>query len=436
MKEALRQSFENLRTNKLRSFLTMFGIMWGVISIVILSALGEGFQRGNQAVLEELGKNVVIIRNGRTSTQVGGERAGRVIRLSIEDVHALQQKSRLIQFISPELMRGNVSVKSAYNAGSLQMSGIWPPFQTIRTIEVSDGRLINDADNQEGRRVVVIGREASKQLFADRNPVGDQLKLNGLTYTVIGRIRQKFQDSNYTGRDELRLFVPYEAMRRDFPMTGQFDTPDSVSAIVAAPYQWVADTLREQVESDSFRGVFSLFGQTMVEQEIRRVLAPVHGFQDDDREALSLWNTAVESVMFSKMIAAMKNFFLGVSIITLALGGIGVMNIMLVAVRERTREIGLRKAIGAPAKSIHQQFLIEGFALTIFSGLIGFGAGVGLCKLINLLPMPARFSGMIVTPGTAVFAVVALSVVGILAALYPAARAAALPPVESLRYEA
>jgi len=224
-------------------------------------------------------------------------------------------------------------------------------------------------------------------------------------------------------------------MRRDFPKTGPFDTPDSLSAIVAAPYPWVADALRDEIDSDAFHGVFSLFGQTMVEREIRHVLAPVHGFDESDREALSLWNTAVESVMFSKMIQAMKNFFLGVSIITLALGGIGVMNIMLIAVRERTREIGLRKALGATPKLIHRQFVIEGFALTIFSGLLGFAGGVGLCRLINILPRPARFSGMIVTPGTAVFAVVSLAVVGILAALYPAARAAALPPVESLRYD-
>ena len=149
MKEALKQSIDNLRTNKLRSCLTMFGIMWGVISIVILSAMGEGFQRGNQAVLEELGKNIVVIRNGRTSVQAGGERAGRVIRLNIGDVHELRSKSRLIQHLSPELMRGGVSIKSAYNAASLQISGIWPEFQNIRTIEVSHGRLINQADNDE-----------------------------------------------------------------------------------------------------------------------------------------------------------------------------------------------------------------------------------------------------------------------------------------------
>jgi len=436
MREAIKQSLSNLRTNKLRSVLTMFGIMWGVVSIVILSALGEGFQRGNQAVLEELGKNVVIIRNGRTSTQAGGERAGRIIRLTIGDVHQLKEKAKLIETISPELQRSGVSVKSQYNAASLSMSGIWPEFQTIRTIQVSDGRLINAADNDQARRVVVIGREASKQLFADRNPIGDQLKLNGLTYTIVGRVRKKFQDSNYSGQDDFRLFVPYEAMRRDFPMTGPYDTPDSINVIVAAPYQWVAESLREQLESEAFHGVFNLFGQTFVEQEIRHVLAPVHGFDEDDREAVSLWNTAIESVMFSKMIQAMKNFFLGVSIITLALGGIGVMNIMLVAVRERTREIGLRKALGATRQVIHRQFVVEGFALTVFSGALGFVAGIALCKLINMLPMPARFSGMIVTPGTAVFAVVSLAVVGILAALYPAARAASLPPVESLRYEA
>ena len=166
------------------------------------------------------------------------------------------------------------------------------------------------------------------------------------------------------------------------------------------------------------------------------MLAPLHGFDERDREALSLWNTAIESVMFSKMVRAMKNFFLGVSLITLVLGGIGVMNIMLVAVRERTREIGLRKALGATPALIHRQFVIEGVGLTLVSGMFGFFAGVILCKVINLLPMPARFAGMIVTPGTSIVAVVALAAVGILAAVYPAARAAALPPVESLRYEA
>src|SRR5213593_4263541 len=143
----LSQVWQNLKANKIRSFLTMFGIVWGVISIVILSALGEGFQRGNDKVLRELGTNILIIRNGRTSKQAGGERAGRVIRIDIGDVLALQQQSKLLEHVTPEIMRGGVKVKSAFNSATLQMSGVWPVFQTIRTIEVDRGRLINDEDN-------------------------------------------------------------------------------------------------------------------------------------------------------------------------------------------------------------------------------------------------------------------------------------------------
>src|SRR6185436_724254 len=153
----LPQVWDNLRANKLRSFLTMFGIIWGIVSIVILSALGEGFQRGNETVLRELGTNILIIRNGRTSLQAGGERAGRPIRLDIGDVLALKEHTKLIEHVTPEVMRGGVKVKSAFNSATLQMSGVWPIFQSIRTIEVERGRLINEEDNTAVRRVVVIG---------------------------------------------------------------------------------------------------------------------------------------------------------------------------------------------------------------------------------------------------------------------------------------
>ena len=170
--ELLRQTWSNLAANKLRSFLTMFGIMWGVISIVLLSAVGEGFQRGNQHVLEELGKNIVIIRNGRTA-DAGRRRAGRAAHpLDIEDVRLLQEQSKLLADVSPELMRGGIRAKSAFNSSSLQLSGVWPAYQSMRTIEVDRGRLITEADCREARRVVVIGTEASRQLFAERDPVG------------------------------------------------------------------------------------------------------------------------------------------------------------------------------------------------------------------------------------------------------------------------
>jgi putative ABC transport system permease protein len=433
--ELLRQTWSNLAANKLRTFLTMFGIMWGVISIVLLSAVGEGFQRGNQHVLEELGKNIVIIRNGRTAMQAGGARAGRLIQLDIEDVRLLKGQSQLLGDVSPELIRGAIRAKSAFNSSSLQLSGVWPAYQAMRTIEVDRGRLISEADCREARRVVVIGAEASRQLFAERDPVGSAIGLNGLPYTVIGRVRKKDQDSNYTGADNERLFIPYEAARKDFPMPGGQYTADSVSTIIAAPRPEVARQFAEWLEREGIGSFLGLEAQGPVEMDIKTTLAPRHGFDPRDPEALSMWNTAIEAVMFGKMIGAMHTFFVWVSLITLTLGGIGVMNIMLVAVKERTREIGIRKAIGATSRAIQWQFLSEGLALTLSSGAIGLVAGTGLCALVNLAPMPSRFSGMITTWQTTAMAIAVLTFIGVAASTYPARRAASLPPIEALRYE-
>ncbi|MBI4473373.1 MAG: ABC transporter permease [Acidobacteria bacterium] len=428
----LSQVWDNLKANKIRSFLTMFGIVWGVISIVILSALNEGFQRGNEKVLRELGRNILIIRNGRTSLQAGGERAGRPIRLQYADALGLKEHSRLLEHITPELMRSGVRVKSRFNSASLQMSGIWPVFQTIRTIEVDRGRLITEPDNAEARRVVVIGIEAARQLFADRDPVGSEITLNGIPYTIIGKIRKKEQDSNYTGADNFRLFVPYETMRKDFPLPGNLNTPDSLSAIIAAPYEEVAEQL---VAVMARQGKIDFFKGGPLEDEIRGIIGKRHNFDRQDKEALSIWNTSLESVLFHNIIKSMNDFFVSVSIITLALGGIGVMNIMLIAVKERTKEIGLRKALGATPRNVQWQFFGEGLALTVISGLLGLVLALVLSELVNLAPMPARFAGMIVTWQTTLFSIAVLIVIGVAAATYPARKAAELQPVEALRFE-
>lgn len=432
MHELLKQTFSNLLANKLRSFLTMFGIIWGIISIVLLSAMGEGFQRGNQKVLNELGKNIVIIFNGRTSLQAGGERAGTPVTMTIQDVIALRNEAKLLEYVSPELMRGSVKAKSAFNAASAGISGVDPVYQKIRTIELERGRLMSDADNDEARRVAIIGWDLSKQLFADRDPVGARLSFDGIPYTVIGKLRRKDQDSNYTGPDNNRIFVPYQAMRRDFPLPGKANTADDLSTIIAAPYDHVIEDLNRIVEAE---GTIDFERGGPVDQEIRAVIARRRGLDPQDNEAVPTWNTAMESVMFRKIIKSMREFFLIVSIITLALGGIGVMNIMLIAVRERTKEIGLRKALGATARNIQWMFFAEGLFLTLLSGTLGLAAGIGLCSLINLLPMPERFTGMTITWQVAALAVAALALVGVLAALYPARRAAEMVPIEALRYE-
>jgi putative ABC transport system permease protein len=429
MREAIIQVVQNLRANKLRSFLTMFGILWGVISVVILSATGEGFRRGNQHVLEELGRNIAIVWGGRTSMQVGGERAGRRILLTIEDVRALQRESSMIRVVSPEINRG-ASVKSLYNAASLQVHGIEPQYQDIRTIDIEQGRGFRYSDEEQALRVAIIGADAAKQLFGTRNTVGQIVKLNGIPYTVIGRIRKKDQDSNYSGPDNDKVFVPFSAMTRDLPLPGA--PVGTLSQIIVSPQQNVVDRLPGVLDSRTGR-IEDI--DWPLEREIRRILGPLHRFDSEDKNAIAVWDTTLETLMFGRMIETMKTFFRTVGFVTLALGGIGVMNIMLVAVRERTREIGVRKALGATTRQVQRQFFLEGFLLTMLSGALGFVMALTLCVAVNQLPLPTRFQGMVLTWQTGVWAVSILTLIGVITSTYPARRAAQLPPVEALRFE-
>lgn len=430
MREALHQAFDNLRANKLRSFLTCFGILWGIIAVVVLSATGEGFRRGNQAVLEELGRNIAIVWGGRTTMQAGGERAGRRIFLTQADARAIEREAGLVAVVSAEINRG-LPIKSRYNAASLQVHGIEPQYQAIRTIDIEAGRSFVETDNIEARRVAIIGADAWAQLFATRESLGERVQIGGLPYTVIGKIRKKNQDSNYSGPDNDKVFVPFESMAKDFP---RLEAPvGTLSQLIVAPRQAVVEALPAVL--DARTGRISDIDWPLA-RDVRRVLAGRKDFDPADRDALQVWDTSLESLMFGRMIDTMRQFFGIVGVITLALGGLGVMNIMLVAVRERTREIGVRKALGATTAAIQRQFFLEGFFLTMVSGTIGFAVALALCALVNMAPMPARFQGMIVTWQAGIVALVTLVLIGVVTSTYPARRAAQLPPVEALRYEA
>jgi putative ABC transport system permease protein len=431
MPEILKQVLANLRANKIRSILTMFGILWGVMSVVILSATGEGFRLGNQRVLQELGRNVVIVWGGRTSLQAGGGRAGRRILLNVDDARAMERDSGMIAVVSAELQRGAVQVKSAYNAAALTVHGIEPQYQAIRTIDIEHGRPFRFTDEEASHRVAIVGADAASQLFGARSAIGQRIELNGLPFTVVGTIRRKDQDSNYSGPDNNKAFIPYSTMARDFPRTDA--AAGVVSQILLAPKPFVLDLLDGALEERT-GSVADI--RWPLEHEVRRILARRHGFPEEDRDAVTIWDTSVQSLMFERMVQAMRDFFTIVGIVTLALGGIGVMNIMLVAVRERTREIGVRKALGATTAQIQRQFFLEGFILTAMSGAAGFGIALVLCSLVNLLPMPTRFQGMILTWPAGAGAVLALVTIGVATCTYPARRAARLPPVEALRFEA
>jgi putative ABC transport system permease protein len=430
MKEALVQSIQNLRANKLRSLLTMFGILWGMISVVVLSATGEGFRRGNDKVLRELGKNIGIVWGGRTSMQAGGERAGREIRLTLEDARAIAAESSMIAVVSPEIERGAVKVKSAYNAATARITGIEPQYQDIRTIELQYGRNFTWKDEEQVSRVAIVGADMAEQLFGKRNILNEPITLNGMPYIVVGKIRKKSQDSNYSGPDNNKIFVPFAAMSQDLPRTDA--APGTLSDIIVAPKDWVVEQLPRALDERTGR-IEDI--DWPLERNVRAIVARRHGFDPADRQAIAVWDTSLETLMFGRMIGHMKQFFSIVGIVTLALGGIGVMNIMLVAVKERTREIGVRKALGATTAIIERQFFLEGFFLTVLSGGAGMLLALALCQLVNLAPMPDRFSGMVLSWQSGVVALVTLVVIGVVTSTYPARRAAELPPVEALRFE-
>jgi len=430
MKEAFIQSLQNLRANKLRSFLTMFGILWGMVSVVVLSAMGEGFQVGNGQVMRELGKNIGILWGGRTSMQAGGERAGRVVFLTLDDARALAAESSMVSVVSPELSRGGVRVKSPYNAATTNINGVEPQYQDIRTIELEYGRQLTWKDEEQVTRVAILGFDMAEQLFGKRNVLNEVITFNGISYTVVGKMRKKNQDSNYSGPDNNKIFVPFATMARDMPRP---DVKNGVlSDIIVTPKDWVVDRMPDVLEARTGRIQDITWP---LERDLRAILARRHGFDPDDRDAIAMWDTSLQTMMFGRMIDHMKTFFTIVGVVTLALGGIGVMNIMLIAVKERTREIGVRKALGATTSNIQRQFFLEGFFLTMLSGGSGMLLAVGLCALINLAPMPGRFAGMLLSWNMTLSSLTLLVLVGVVTSTYPARRAAELPPVEALRFE-
>jgi putative ABC transport system permease protein len=428
--DAFTQSIENLRANPLRTLLTMFGILWGMISVVVLSATGEGFQRGNAQVLRELGKNIAIVRGGRTSLQAGGERAGTEIRLTFDDARALAAQAPMIAVVSPEIERWGVRAKSVFGSASVTVHGIEPPYQEIRTIDLEYGRHFTWNDEERDARVAIIGSDMAQQLFGKRHILGEVISLDGMTYTVVGKIRKKNQDSSYSGPDNDKIFVPFGAMSRDLPRRDA--VRGTLTDIILAPKSEVVLGLSKVLDERTGR-VEDI--DWPLERQVRQLLARRHGFDPADRQAINMWDTSLQTLMFDRMIGGMKDFFTIVGLVTLGLGGIGVMNIMLVAVKERTREIGIRKALGATTRVIQRQFFLEGFCLTLLSGGVGLIVALGLCQLVNLAPMPQRFAGMVVSWQGALFALATLVTIGVVTSTYPARRAADLPPVEALRFE-
>jgi putative ABC transport system permease protein len=399
----------------MRIFLTMFGIVWGIASVILLVGLGRGFSADQKRRMQTLGKDLVIVWGGRTSSQIGGLAAGREIALTIEDARLIRSDCYLIKNVSPELRR-TIPEVSQFNLANRGVVGIWPSYQDFRSLLLSEGRLLTDDDDNGSNRVVILGSAARRQLFPGQPAIGASLLIKSVPYTVVGVLEEKKQNSNYDGPDNDYLFAPYSSVARDFP-------PPEKKGIVRG---YLEDIVFEVADSDSHEQAVT---------QVRKTLGRVHHFDAKDKDALFIWDTMDGAKLLANIFNVVTILFGCVAIVTLGLGGIGVMNIMLVSVTERTREIGVRKAIGATRGDILRQFFAESALLTTASGLLGLTFGTGACLALANLPLPDFVPHPIISPISIFVSVITLSLITLTAGMYPAQRAADMTPVESLRYE-
>lgn len=406
------QMLRALWAHKLRSFLTMFGIAWGVGSLLLLVGLGEGFRSGNKRELDTMGQDIIFLWPGTVPAVAGQHQGMKPYFLTYQDVLDIRKEAKLVKAVSPVLTRGDIRAQSDFATSNGQVIGINANFNEIRYLPIGDGRWINDLDDQQRRNVAVLGSQMTHNLFPGRPAIGSTILLNGVRFEIIGVLASVGRDENNS--TNFRVYVPFNTMKLFFPIKNA-QTPDDISFINFQP-----------ISSDQHIGAV---------EEVHRIIARNHGFDWQNKEAFEGWDTIQSHEMVGKIFTAMDLFLGGVGLVTLALGAIGVINIMLVSVTERTREIGLMKALGATNRSILMQFFFEGAFLTLLSGGLGIGAAAGFMGLLGKLPAPPGFDPPHLVPMSAALAVISLAFAGIVAGLYPARKAAMLTPVEALRKE-
>jgi len=401
-----------MRHNRRRTALTMLGMAWGIATVVMLLAYGDGFGQACANIFANFGTKLVIVAPGRTSMQAGGQKAGALVRFTDEDIDTLTTNLPQISRITPEVSK-QASVQYDTRVFTWPVTGNYPDVMEIRSLKLSQGRFYNMEDQVQRARVAVLGSEAKEKLFSGRNALGEHVRVDGLSFEVIGVLKAKMQEGN-----------------------------DDINRVLYVPFTTMGD-LKNTHYLDSIWFTYQTPQYEALEQSVRTIMATEHKFNQTDRQAVRVFNLMMQVHQFEIITIGLKILMGFIGTLTLGIGGVGLMNIMLVSVTQRTREIGVQKALGAPRRYILMQFLAEALTITFLGGVLGVILAYVVALSVGRLTLYSAFAKngeagdirLIIAPGTLIASTLILGFVGLVSGMIPAFHASRLDPIEALRHE-